>query len=161
MRLIAAALTLLVIGACGVDEGQKANLALAAGLRLQAAGDLDGAAAQYEAAILHDSSSKLAYYDLGLVWQLRSRPDDAELDYRRCLKVDADYAPALYNLALLRGQRDPTEAELLYRHVIRLQPANAAAHYNLGLLLRQAGRTTEGDAELATARSINPALGRP
>ena len=82
----------------------------------------------------------------------------SEENYRAAIQIDPNFAPALYNLAILRTVPSPAEAEELYRHVISLQPKDAAAHLNLGFLLRSEKRIAEGNAELNTAVSLDPSI---
>lgn len=153
---------LAVLAACGGSSAQSAaqiaNNDVNAGLSAQAAGHLADAATDYTNAIAHDQQNKFAYYDLGLVEQLQGQSAAAERNYRAALQIDPNFAPALFNLAIIRTSPAPAEAEELYRHVISLQPNDAAAHLNLGFLLRSEGRTSEGNSELNLAVSLNPAL---
>jgi tetratricopeptide (TPR) repeat protein len=156
---------LATLAACGggtspspLSDAQIALNDLNAGLSAQAAGSLSDAATDYTNAISHDAHNKYAYYDLGLVEQSMGQAAASEQNYRAAIQIDPNFAPALYNLAILRTVPSPAEAEALYRHVISLQPNNASAHLNLGFLLRSAKRIAEGNAELKTAVSLDPSL---
>lgn len=166
-RLVTAALVaaVAILAACGastspspVSNVQTAVNDVNAGLSAQAAGRLSDAAADYQNAIAHDAHNKFGYYDLGLVDELTGQGVAAEANYRAAIQIDPNFAPALYNLAILRTAPSPSEAEELYRHVISLQPNDAAAHLNLGFLLRSEKRIAEGNAELTTAVSLNPSF---
>ena len=137
---------------------ENAAIDVKPGSTAQAAGRHTEAANDYQDAITHDTHNKSAYYDLGLVQQLQGQAVSAEQNYRAALQIDPNFVPALYNLAILRTTPSPAEAEQLYRHVTSLQPNYAAAHLNLGFLLRAAGNTAEGNRELSTAVSLDPAL---
>ena len=160
--LAAAVVTLLgLLAACGggaKSDAQIASDALSAGLRAQAQGRTAEAAADYKNVLAHDARNKFAYYDLGLIQQNSGQSAAAEQNYRACLQVDPNFAPALYNLAILRTGPSPLEAEQLYRHAISVQPNNAPAHLNLGFLLRSLGRADEGNTELRTAVALDASL---
>ena len=155
---------LATLAACGgsstqsLSEAQIATNDVNAGLSAQAAGRLADAATDYKNAITHDPRNTFAYYDLGLVDQLQGQAAAAEQNYRAAIQIDPNFAPALFNLAILRTVPSPAEAEELYRHVISISPNDAAAHLNLGFLLRAEGRTAEGNTELNTAVSLDASL---
>ena len=131
--------------------------ALEAGLAKHVDGDLDGALVEYDRALQSDPKNVLALYNIGLIAQTRGDNTEAEQRYRAVLAVDEAYQPAVFNLAIIRKAAGDVEAaEQLYRRAIELRPGDAGAHLNLGLLLRETGRTTEGDAEVATALTLNP-----
>jgi tetratricopeptide (TPR) repeat protein len=157
--LLALALTFVLSG-CGNDksEGQKAADPLKAGLSAQRAGRVAEAERDYRDVLAKDPNNKYAYYNLGLIAQQAGQSQDAEEDYRVVLRLDPDYEPALFNLAILRTSPDVNEAISLYRHAIAVSPGYAAAHLNLGFALKQTGKSSEGDAELAKAVSLDPSL---
>lgn len=134
--------------------------ALEAGLAAHVAGDPARAQAKYREVLEDDAGNKFAHYNLGLIDQQADRPVAAEAEYRKALQTDPDYVPALFNLAILLTERAPDEALATYRQVIGIQPDYASAHLNLGFLLKQGGQTAEGDAEIARAIELDPALGQ-
>lgn len=139
-----------------------AAAAVEAGLGKHVAGDLDGAGAEYRAALKTDPRNVLALYNLGLIAQTQGDVGEAEKQYRAALAADPDYQPAVFNLAILRKAANANaEAEQLYRRAISLRPGDAGAHLNLGLLLRETGQGLQGDAEVAVARKLNPELVDP
>lgn len=158
--LAVALLALLVLGACGKKktEAQLAGDALAKGLKAHFAGNVTEAAKDYHEVLAHDPTNKFAYFDLGVIDQAAGRTDAAEGNYRASLKSDPDFEPALFNLAILRTPVDINEAVSLYQHAAAVASDNASVHLNLGFALRQAGQVAAGDAELARAVQIDPAL---
>lgn len=131
--------------------------AVEAGLTKHVKGDLDGAKADYVRALESEPGNVLALYNLGLIAQTQGNDTEAEQRYRTVLAVDVEYQPAVFNLAIIRkAANDLVGAEELYRQAIKLRPGDAGAHLNLGLLLRETGRQTLGDAEVAIALKLNP-----
>lgn len=128
------------------------------GLTAQGAGRLDEARALYLKVIGQDPTNKFAYYNLGVIYQQLNAVNDARDSYRRALQIDAKYQPALFNLAVLETPLNPTEAISQYQKILAINPSDANVHLNLGLVFRQIGRTSEGEAELAKAVQLNPAL---
>lgn len=162
-HLILLALLIVALAACGgKSEAQKAADALAAGLAAHQAGNLDEATKQYNECLKHDPTQRVCLYDLGVVAQTQNRAGEAENYYRLSLASDPNYPPSLFNLALLRSQAGSTQEAIdLYRHYVQVKPEDAGGHLNLGLLLRATGDTAGGDAELAEALRLNPALSIP
>lgn len=135
-----------------------ASAVLKAGLQAQARGNFDAAVAEYETVLKLDPSNVLAHYNLGVIDQERGFITQSANEYQRALSARPDYVPALYNLATIEAARAPRQAQALYEKVIRLQPRDARAHLNLGLLLSSAGRAKAGNAQIADAFRLDPAL---
>jgi tetratricopeptide (TPR) repeat protein len=128
------------------------------GLEAQGAGRLDEAREKYLQAIDEDPTNKLAYYNLGVIYQQLNAVDEARQAYERAIEIDSTYKPALFNLAVLESAPDPTRAEALYRRLLELNQEDANVHFNLGLLLRQIGRAEEGNAQIEMALQLDPSL---
>lgn len=157
--MAAGALVLVVLGGCGKpSSATRANDALAAGLKAQAAGNAGIATDQYNKVLSIDPKNKFAIYDLGLLDQLAGRTAQAEARYRAALAIDPNFVRALFNLAIIRTSVAPQEAEALYQQAVAVQPTYAAAYLNLGLLRKSQGKTQQGDADLAKAVSLDPSL---
>jgi Flp pilus assembly protein TadD len=78
------------------------------------------------------------------------------------LAIDANYEPALFNLAILeKAKGSNAEALSLYERAVAASPKDASAHLNLGLLLREMGQKALGDSEVRTAIRLNPKLRDP
>jgi tetratricopeptide (TPR) repeat protein len=143
----------------GKSDAELASDALSAGLTAQQAGDLDTARTQYKLCLKYDPNNKVCLYDIGLLSQTAGSLAEAENYYRMALASDTNYTPAIFNLALVRDKLGaPQEAISLYRHYVQLVPNDPGGHLNLGYLLIRSGSATEGYAELATAKRLNPAL---
>jgi Flp pilus assembly protein TadD len=128
------------------------------GLDAQGKGQLDVAQQKYLAAVQMEPANKIAHYDLGVVYQQLNDVAGARSEYQKAVTIDANYSPALFNLAVLETTPNPQRAEQLYRQLLTINPNDANVHFNLGLLLDQVGRGVEGEAELQKAFSIDPGL---
>ena len=98
-----------------------------------------------------------AHFDLAIVLQDQSRPQEAVPHYRRAVELKPDYAEAYYGLAnALRelGQRD--DAVACYRRLLELQPNHAEGHNNLGNILGDQGHLDEAIACYQRALAIKP-----
>lgn len=168
---VAIVIAAVLIVASGRDEGSNAKPRssvaqtttasgdwLQQGLAAQSAGRLDEARALYQKAIDQDPTNKLAYYNLGVIYQQLGAVKETRDAYGHALQIDAKYQPALFNLAVLETPLRPAEAVSLYQKILAINPNDANVHLNLGLLFKQIGRGPEGDAELAKALQLNPAL---
>jgi tetratricopeptide (TPR) repeat protein len=140
------------------SSGTQASALLRAGLQAQAHGDVAQAQSEYRAVLKIDPSNVYAFYNLGVIAQTGRSTDQAADDYQRALAADADYTPALYNLATMEAGTAPKQAAALYEKVVRLDPKDAKAHLNLGIVLKGLGKGTQGDAQIAQALRLDPAL---
>jgi tetratricopeptide (TPR) repeat protein len=145
-------------GCSGNGEVEQADEILQQGLQAQAAGDFDFAVDAYLQVIQLDPQNKFAYYNLGVIEQVRGELPAAEGHYRTTLGLDPDFVPALFNLAILRTETSPDEAVTLYEHLIQVDPSHAAAHLNLGFLLIEQGHERRGQKELEEAVRLDPSL---
>src|SRR6185436_3805221 len=76
---------------------------------------------------------------------------------RRCVALDAGFAEAHYELAvILQGEGKVDHAIDCYRAAIGIEPDSAAAHNALGCALLEAGRFAEADESLRTAIELEP-----
>ncbi len=152
---------LLTLSGCSTTKsstGTGPNL-LAQGVAAQQAGDLATASKDYNAVLQSDPKNTSALYDLGLIAQGQGNRAEAASDYGKALAIDPNLGSALYNLAIVRvALGDRGGAEGLYRKAIAADPNNPDPYFNLGVLLRDSGRTAEGDAEIAKADALDPAL---
>jgi len=135
-----------------------ADRTFTAALAAEADGNRALAVADLLDVVKQDPRNKFAWYDLGDLAGRAGQPAQAAADYRRALGIDPGYVPALYNLAVLETAGTPADAAALYQRVLRAAPGDAAAHWNLGHVLRTLGRTSAGDAQIATALRLDPSL---
>ena len=83
-----------------------------------------------------DAERPETHLNLGLLDMRRRQLPEAETEYRTALRLDANFVPALVNLADLDRARgiDQQGAELL-RKAMSLDPSNADVKHSLGLFL--------------------------
>ncbi len=129
-----------------------------AGITAENKGNTAGALADYQKAIKANPLSKIAYYDLGVIYQQENDVADASTNYQKAILIDPTYKSALFNLAILDTKADPTMAVSLYDKLLGLNANDTNVLFNLGLLLRQTGNATQGNAYLAKAIRLDPAL---
>jgi len=95
--------------------------------------------------------------NLGWVRSARGDPEGAERAYRRALRTEPSFIPAMVNLAdLYRALGRDAEGEGLLREAVRVAPENADVHHALGLLLARGERTAEALDELELAARLRP-----
>lgn len=136
--------------------------ALTRALQLHTQGKLNDATVAYYQTLAKDPGNKYAFFDLGVIAQTNKSTVIAESFYRIALEIDPKFLSPLYNLGVLRQQAGANQEAIdLYRRVIAIEPNNASAHFNLGIALRAIGQRSEGDAELARAQQLDPALVPP
>jgi tetratricopeptide (TPR) repeat protein len=160
-----AAALLIAITACSSSATKSpsttlkpADKLLQQGLAAQNAGRISEAKQDYLAVIHIDPANKIAYYDLGVIYQRQNDATNAAVYYQKALLADPKYKPALFNLAVLDASTAPQTAIALYRQLLVLNANDANVHFNLGLLLRTTNQAVEGNAEIATALKLDPGL---
>jgi tetratricopeptide (TPR) repeat protein len=111
------------------DAGAK----LRRGQRLADAGDLEGAIAEYEAALGRDPSLALAHATLVKLYGRKKHWDKAEAHYRAAIALGADLAEAHYDYGVLLGLQERWDlAAEAYARAIAIDPLHAEALNNLG-----------------------------
>ncbi len=134
---------------------------------LQAAGQLDSAAALYEAWIDHNDSPlrHVACFNWGTVLSSSGKPERAEQAYQRALAFSPGFAPASLNLGHLLERRGDTEAALaMWRAVFEATPVPSLEHRlhalnNSARLLEQLRRYPEAEALMRASLQLKAAQG--
>ncbi len=100
--------------------------------------------------------------DLGNLYQLGKRSDEAETAYRRALEIDAKRPSFHFNLGLLLEKRGESRAAMKeYKTTLELEPRHAWAHYQVGALLEKSGHDSAAIRSYAKAFALDPQLGFP
>jgi tetratricopeptide (TPR) repeat protein len=115
---------------------------------------------EYMKVIDLDPRNPAAHVALGNLYLDQQQLREAEEQYRAAIALDpsrANYYLQLGDVLSREGRSADAEAE--FRTAIGLNPKNAQAHLALANLLgSQPGRQAEGDAELSSARILDPKL---
>jgi protein O-mannosyl-transferase len=107
---------------------------------LARAGDVPGARAAYEQALVFRPSYAPALYGLGLLEQEHGDAERALALYRAACEALPGFAAARLNLgSLLAARGDRGAAAEAFEEVLALFPEHPDAHFDLALLLLQAG----------------------
>jgi tetratricopeptide (TPR) repeat protein len=146
-------------GSGSPSNGVAANTLIRQGLSAESSGQTQQAISDFTAAVAKNPTSAIAYYDLGVIYQLYlKQPSQAASYYNKAILANPKYHPALYNLAIVETPSNPQAAISLYNQLIQSNPNDSNSLYNLGLLLIHEGQQTQGQADVTKAIFINPAL---
>lgn len=148
--------------ACGggsPSPSASANSDISKGLSAKAAGNSQEAINDFNAAAAANPTSAIPYYDLGVMYQqVLNNPTQAANEYNKAILADANYKPALYNLAILDTSTNPQAAIGLYSQLLKLNPNDPNVLFNIGLLLHSQGQTALGQSDVTKADYLDPAL---
>jgi tetratricopeptide (TPR) repeat protein len=121
-------------------------------------GDLDGAAAAFEAALQRQPSHLGALTNLGVVYYQLGRLDDAADRFQAGLQVDSQDAQLHYLLGAARLQQNRLEdAEESFLLAKGLEPDLPEVHYGLGALYKLQGRTDDAIVAFERFLELGPA----
>lgn len=159
--VLGAALTALVLAACGGAGTSHASYAtlVGQGMKLLGQGKTGAATQAFQAAVARNMANPVAYYDLGVLYQRQDNIRQAEREYSLAIHYGPADVPALYNEAGLLVNAYPALAVFYYHRIIHVKPNSPTAYLNLGLV--EATNTSERKralADLAQAVKLDPAL---
>jgi tetratricopeptide (TPR) repeat protein len=98
-----------------------------------------------------------AQVNLGSLYADRGRYQDAELAYRKAIRLQPRFIPAYVNLAQMLSQRErEREADGLLRQGLEIHADSADLHHALGLSLIRQKRPDDALTELAQAAELAP-----
>ena len=104
----------------------------------KAAGDLDGAIADYDRAIQIDPKAAAIYNNRGLAKQAKGDLDAAIADFNRAIQLNPKDTIAYSNRGNAKRDKGDLDGAILdYNRAIRLDPKYAYAYYNRGLAKKQ------------------------
>ena len=153
----------LALGACGGSSEtstKKKDQLLNAGLQAEVQGDYATAKKNFEELLKAEPTNKFAHYNLGYIAQTQDKNGtEAAKQYEAALKTDPEYAPALYNLAIIKtANGDDAGAILLYKRAATANPTDANTQLNLGFLLFKTGDKGGADEAFRKAIALSPAI---
>jgi tetratricopeptide (TPR) repeat protein len=139
------------------QQPQSAYVALLEARLKRLVGDLEGAAASYQAALERDAALLEAMLELGGL-HLRMKDVDKAFDaYSLAIYHDPSSAEAYCGLGEAYARRDETEAAAAcFRRAIELDPGMARPHALLGIQLGKKKANEEAIAELQRAIALDP-----
>jgi len=127
------------------------------GILLQEEGDLEGAIAEYRAALRLKPGFAGAHTSLGIALYDKGDPEGAIAEFRMALSFEPGDAKTHANLGLaLQAKGDLNGALAEIRTALRLEPDYAMAHNNLGTMLRAKGDQEGAIAEYRAALRLEP-----
>jgi Flp pilus assembly protein TadD len=130
---------------------------LASGWSLLQAGKFAQAEQVYRELIQGNPSVVEAWYLLGAIAQLQSKPAASLGFYEQALRLAPNHVEARNNLGVaLQSLGRLDEAEACYRDAIRLRPSFADAHSNLGNALHDRGMLDEAITSYREAIRLKP-----
>lgn len=140
------------------SEQARVNALIATGLQQIEAQQYADAAATFDQVLALDPRNTYATYNLGYLAQVQGDAATAIQQYAATLAEDKEFAPALYNLAILTESSDLGAAVELYRRDLAVKPDDAPAYMRLGFALQHLGEDKEGERMLAKGIALDPSL---
>jgi len=120
-------------------------------------GNIREASKYYKYCINQGFENHIVLSNYGAILQNIGQLQEAELSYRKAIKLNPNYADAYYNLGvILTNCGKLQEAELSYRKAIELNPNYANAYCNLGSVLTNLGKFQEAEFSYFKAIELNP-----
>ncbi len=111
----------------------------------------------WHSAVTTSPHSSLAHRNLGAMYHLENKIDEAEVHYQKALELNPNESMVYNNLALIHAQRGLLgQAEEEYKKEIEYHPDYDNAYANLGLLYYREGRLQEAATEWEETIKLNP-----
>lgn len=111
----------------------------------------------WESAVRTSPHAPLAHRNLGAMYHLEGRFDEAEAEYRKTLTLNPRESMVHNNLGLIymeRGEHKKAEREFIIDY--QIFPEHEKAYYNLGLLYFKQGRKDEAAKYWKKTLEVNP-----
>lgn len=171
-RAAVALLAILLIGGCSSDddapdgavstsestEQTAVDKLMGRGLEQVRKEEYGDAKGTFDSILTIEPDNAFATYNLGFIAQREGQDPQAIELYARATQLDPEFAPPLYNLAILTEASDLEAAADFYRRVLELEPDDAPTHMRLGFLLQHQGETAEGQELLDRGIELDPSM---
>jgi tetratricopeptide (TPR) repeat protein len=144
--------------ATGTPDAALAQGLVTKGLEAVEAGDPDEAGRLFSSVLDLDPDNVFAHYNLGYLAQLDGEIAPALEHYTAALDAQPDFAPALYNLAILTEPVDLPAAVDLYRRVVASTGGDAGTYFRLGHALVELDQAGEGRDLVEQAIALDASL---
>lgn len=130
---------------------------MARGRNFAQSGDIQGAIAEYLAALKLDPKLVQAHINLIQLYARAGNTTAAEQEYEAAVRIDPNRADCYYNYGVLMFElHDAAKAETAFRRAIAINPSDAEARNNLGYLLARDGKAEEAMAQFRAAVAERP-----
>ena len=140
---------LLAYRRAGAADDAHARVPLNVANALQKLGRTAEAVSTLEAFIALNTGNAAALFNLGALYAVQAKLEDAETSFHRALQLEPSMAEAAVGLAsVLESAQRPDEAEAALRDALAARPGYAAALFNLARLYLQTGRSEHALARL-------------
>ncbi|WP_269606532.1 tetratricopeptide repeat protein [Prochlorococcus marinus] len=124
-------------------------------------GNILEAAKYYKYLINQGFKDSAIFFNYGVILKDIGKLKDAEIYYRKAIKINPNFVKAHLNLAnILSEVGDLKGAELSIRKAIELKPNQVDGHYNLGIILKELGKLKEAELSNRKAIELNPNLSK-
>jgi len=141
------------------DAGRVAAL-LRVGIQQAREQRWSAAAVTFQDVLAINPRNVYASYDLGVIDQTNNDDSGALEHYNQAIADNAEYAPALYNKAILLESSQPQAAIALYDQIVAINPQASTAYLRLALVDARLGYMTHARAAYQKAITIDPSLGK-
>jgi tetratricopeptide (TPR) repeat protein len=121
-------------------------------------GDAASARTTFRNVLELDPKNVYALYNLGLIAQQAHDDAAASKYYTAALASNGDYAPALFNEAIVLEKSDLAKSVALYQHAVAVDPTFAPAYVRLGFALAHQGKTKAAARARAQGLALDPTL---
>ncbi len=132
-------------------------LVLLAGLTINHCFNFKGRLSFWKNAAENSPHSPLAHRNLGAMYYLDSRLDQAEIEYKKSLELNSQEEMVHNNLGLIYMNKNMfEEAEIEYKKELEINPFYDDAYFNLGLLYYKKGEFEKAKNSWEETLQINP-----
>lgn len=134
-----------------------ARAELQRGVKLEEAGDVEGAIAAHEAALAREPSLAQAHANLITLYGRAGKWANASQHYQALVTLGFNLDEAHYNYGVLLGMQEQWDASAeAYRKAIAVNPLHARAWNNLGLIFEREHRLEDALTEYRQAVEVQP-----